>query len=843
MKKHLDEAGMKILADALRREFPNGFEVNGTTLYLTANGERVSEGIRLPSGGYDGGESYGSVLKLLNGMNSNEVTVLDSAASAELLFSVTSVDSDSGEQTGDISCSWYVNDTRVAVRTVAQGINSFDIRKYLTGRADTVKLTVSDIYGSSRSIIWNVTVTGYSLAWNLGELANHNSDSLAIRLTPTGEGDKRVKVSLDGEIVYNEVITTSGLTITTSVAAQSHGAHELLAWIEANAGGEDISTEPLRHIGIWTQSGMTTPIVAVADNNPTVTQYSTANIRYLVYDPVNEPAAAQLLVGGAVVNTLTDVDRSEQTWAYLASQLGEKMLTIRCGETEATVNLLVTAIGYDIKPVTAGLVLDFDPAGHSNIENGYDSFGYTDASGNNHPIAFSEGFDWINGGFQIDDEGVTAFVVKRGDYVTFDRSLFDDNARINGKEIKLIFKVTNCRDYDAEILSCVSGGVGLKLQAQQAVLSSELSSTTILYCEDSKIEMDINIESDSEDSIATIWLSGVPSRAFAFSDSDSWTQTSPQMLTIGSAEADVWIYRLKMHENSLGRRDIIANYIADCADTGEMIDRYERNDIFDSTGNVSISKLMLASPELRIIEISAEKMTVSKTDEVPCSVKLTYPNGGSEYSFTAAGVIMKAQGTSSMDYIDAGLNLDLDFSGAEWTDGNGETITEYAMTPGSVPVDYFNIKVNIASSENANNVVLADDYNAYQPNVTMVRASNSKVRDTVEGHPCAVFFTNTSAESITINNGARTVGAGETVLYACGDMNNSKKNFEVFGQNRTEYPICAALRFSTMSMRPACIRPKCPTPRHGTETRIPRISSSVSRRSRPMRIKTDGVRL
>jgi hypothetical protein len=53
MNYYLDESGLKTLADALRNEFPDGFELNGNTLYLTANGNRVSSGITLPSGGGD----------------------------------------------------------------------------------------------------------------------------------------------------------------------------------------------------------------------------------------------------------------------------------------------------------------------------------------------------------------------------------------------------------------------------------------------------------------------------------------------------------------------------------------------------------------------------------------------------------------------------------------------------------------------------------------------------------------------------------------------------------------------------------------------------------------------
>ena len=148
---------------------------------------------------------------------------------------------------------------------------------------------------------------------------------------------------------------------------------------------------------------------------------------------------------------------------------------------------------------------------------------------------------------------------------------------------------------------------------------------------------------------------------------------------------------------------------------------------------------------------------------------------------------MKAQGTSSLEYGLAALNLDIDFkNAASWQDKDGNDITAYAMSEHAIPVNYLNLKVNVASSENANNVCMADDYNTFQPYKKYARKKNEEdesattyVRDCIEGHPAAIFFTNTSGAAIEV--GSRTVQAGETILYAVGDLCNSKKNLEVFG--------------------------------------------------------------
>jgi hypothetical protein len=180
-------------------------------------------------------------------------------------------------------------------------------------------------------------------------------------------------------------------------------------------------------------------------------------------------------------------------------------------------------------------------------------------------------------------------------------------------------------------------------------------------------------------------------------------------------------------------------------------------------------------------------MTTSTEDEVIVDVEMWYANGGEEHHFIAEGVTMKAQGTSSLEYIAAALNLDLNFATASlWQNGKGEAITSYAFNEKAIPVDYFNLKADVASCEKANNVLNVERYNRFNPFVFKGKALNNRVRDTIEGHPCAVFFTNTSNAEIPV--GDRTLGSGATMLYFAGNMNNSKKNFDVFGQNNTLYP-------------------------------------------------------
>ena len=116
---------------------------------------------------------------------------MDTAKEALILYSWSSVDTEDGSSTGKGSASWFVNDKRVAAHSVEQGDRSFDILPYLeVGVENTVKLSLEDAYGASRSRIWTVTVISFGLTWNLEEMSSHASAAFVLRLVPTGMGEK-----------------------------------------------------------------------------------------------------------------------------------------------------------------------------------------------------------------------------------------------------------------------------------------------------------------------------------------------------------------------------------------------------------------------------------------------------------------------------------------------------------------------------------------------------------------------------------------------------------------------------------------------------------------------------
>lgn len=203
-------------------------------LYMTADDEVVVGPLGpFSGGGGGGGGDAGSLIRIVNKLTSRAFSVMN-GATVEIKFNWTSTDTSDEQPTGDGSATWRINGTKVATQAVSQGDCAFDVTKYLTpASANTIKLTIEDAYGNSKSFTWTVTVSTYDLAWNLGTLAFHGSSVLTVRLTPTGEGTKTIHMTVDGTEAFTREVTTTGRSVTATIDPTAleltHGAHTVEA--------------------------------------------------------------------------------------------------------------------------------------------------------------------------------------------------------------------------------------------------------------------------------------------------------------------------------------------------------------------------------------------------------------------------------------------------------------------------------------------------------------------------------------------------------------------------------------------------------------------------------------
>lgn len=755
-------------------------ETNELSLYENADptDETAIPKTKVIIKGGSGGQSSGSTLTITR-ITPDTVMEKSDVESVLIQYNFTSVMSDGDTNSITGTAIWKVGSTTVATETnLTQGDKSFNIRPYLTVGTNTVTLSFTDSEGSISTRRWTVTLINFNITSSFNDATTYDTD-IAFRYTPNGNISKVVHFVLDDEEIDTVTTTTTAKQLTYTIEKRSHGAHLLDVYMTATINDTPVESNHIYKDIIFVDETNTTPIVATATRSISAKQYDTTAIQYIVYDPLHNPATVELIVDDNVVSTL-QVDRTSQLWSYKTSAVGEHTLKIRCGDTSVSIIATIEDIGIDVNPVTDNLVFDFNPSGMSNANTNRI---WTDGT---YHMTVSDNFDWSNGGYQVDSDGDTYFCVKAGTTASFDVPLFGDEAKTSGKNFKFVYRTNNVRDYDAHVLRCMSGGIGLEMNAQNAILHSQQNSIEAPYCEDNFMEFEFNILPSTHYREMVLWIDAIPTRVKLYETTDSFTQIPTVPITIGSDDCDVWVYRMKSYSVYLEEDEILTNFIADAKNAEEMINRYNRNNILNDAGELDPDLLAERCPDLRIIKLSAPYFTNDKDNKVSnTTVQHIYKNGRAvEDNWTATGGVHKGQGTSSNYYGDSARNIDIDFrkafneeTGTGFRYGDNTLHAKYAMTPNSVEEAYFNIKLNVASSESANNAVIADDYNTFNPYVRPARAENPKVRDTMEFHPCVVFIQESDPDLST----HREFQDNNWHFYGCGDFGNSKKNNGAMG--------------------------------------------------------------
>lgn len=743
------------------------------TLWEIENEGKGEEEVRSPKaqfkiqGGGGGGGSTSSTLKIEYVTKSPIVATLQDKVVIKYRFSGTD---SSGDEVTEGTATWRVGGRVVATNVAISGENSFDVTEYLAVGTQKVNLSITDDAGSLVTKSWTVQKIDVRIESGFNDKLTYPIGKITFDYTPYGAVQKTIHFKLDDREIHTVDTQSSGVPMAYEIPEQTHGAHLLEVYMTTEINGNQIESNHIVKDIIWYDPNSDIPVIGCSIKEFTAKQYDATNITYTVYDPTTETPSVKLAVDDEVVSTLT-LDDNTQVWQYKSSDIGQHTLTITCGETVKTITAHIEKIDIDIDPVTAGLVFDFDPSGKSNGDE--DRLWHDANSG--IKMTVSDNFDWVNGGYQIDENGDKYFCVKSGTRAVINHNLFADDPKRNGKEFKVVFKTTNVKKRDTAFISCMDGNIGLDMKIEEARIYSSNNNLYSPYCEDDIIEFEFNINKDTDIPMVMTYEDGVGNRPMIYSSNASFMQSSPKPITIGSDDCDVYIYRMKAYSNSLNDRDILTNFIADARNADEIIDRYNRNKIYDENGALTPEVLAEKCPDLRIIMIDAPWFTNDKKNKVAdTNITMIYKNGDPILdNWTCTGAQHSGQGTSSNEYGYAGRNLDLIMNkGAEFTLGDGiQKSSTITLTRDSVPTNYLNIKVNIASSENQNNAQMANRYNKYNPFIRAAKFNDSKVKDTMEFVNCVVFIRERNEDIST----HREFQDCQFHYYALGNVGDSKK--------------------------------------------------------------------
>lgn len=757
-----------------------GLDVDPVTRVLTlkdAKGEAMSS-VTLPEGG-GGGNTNPTAIELI--INSDLSATIKEGDEWNLEFTwrhYSLKDNVDTQYSG--RAELIVNGSSVASKDVVQGIQSFDVSKWLNVGMNSVrvKITADDgIIAQSAYLKLSVVTLNISSSYSLATITEKGT-AIPFRYVVTGSGTKVVNFVLDGNPLPTETITASGATNVKSIATSglSHGAHSLVVYAEREiSAGTMLESNHLYFDLMITESGTQTTIIATEFNTPEVEQYKTIVVPFAVYDPSAVTSNVDILING-VLSTAMEVDRSRQSWSYRAKNAGDYTITIRANGIERNIAVKVTEASTQISAETDALALYLSSSGRSNSATNKADWSFTAENGSTVQAQFSNCEFDEQSGWKADANGLVSLHLAKGAqcYIPYYPFAFD--GKTTGKTIEIEFSSSNCYDTDAVLISCLQGVVGFEINAQECYFQSALKKKiSTKFKQNERIRVGFVVQSVAESRFIFLFLNGKMSNVIQYDTSDYFVQTVPVGITLGNASCELDIYNIRVYDNALSFRQMIDNYIADMDDTEVMFAKLAENDILNADSaepEVEYDKVVDKIPCMTLIGAMPKYKGDKKKD-----TKIVYEDRlHPEFSFTCDKCQNDVQGTSSQYYPRKNWKFkfltDIIYtkSGAKASkyalrgvDGNGNLVPQKA-------VKTFCLKADFAESSGTHNTGAANFINEVLVKagiLTPPQQVDSTVRTTIYGFPILLFHQETESSP--------------RVFIGKYNFNNDKSTQDTFG--------------------------------------------------------------
>lgn len=748
------------------------FNTEDNLLYLTSNGEIIGDGVKVitEGGGGGGGSSYEYKMTLTNLLPSRLLTVAENTP-VNLQFAYSSVDEDEYDD-GDGVGSLIVNDVNKATFSALQGDNTIDISNYITTGTNTVKVKITNSEDNTKTLTYTVTVVALRLTTTFDQMASY-SGNVEFSYTPSGVGEKTVHFIMDGVELDTATVTSNNRSQTFTIPEQSHGAHIFEVYATMTVEGLNVRSNTLTIGMMWIDPESLVPIILCPFAVTEARQGETLTIPFMVYDPLTETATVtrQIIDENEDVYATSEISvgRTAQSWSVSDYPAGDTVFKLTCGSVSVEKTVEVEEHSIDIEPITDGLALEFSAQGRSNSEP-------NPASWSDHGFSATfEGFGWSTADGWLDDaSGNTALRFLPEDTMTIPFKPFESDARTSGFTVEAEFATRDVQDYDAIVFSCFADGRGFRIGSQSAELKSEQSSVSMQFREDAHVRVCFVVENRNQNRLVYIYINGIMCGVSQYPLNDDFSQPTPVGLTIGAESCGLDLYRVRIYGKGLTKNEQLDNYIYDRPTLAAKEAAYRRNDVLNVSEEVDVTKI---PPTLPYMIFECAELPQYKGDK-KTGINVTYVDQAHpENSFTANGVEMDVQGTSSAGYPIKNYKPKFK-SGFEMTQ-SGEHASKFKLRSDSIPVSTFCLKADFASSENANNVELVSFYEQSCPYTTPPQEDDDRVRQGIEGIPIIVFWQDRQ---------------GNVSFIGKYNFNNDKSTAEVFGFN-ADYPNAESWEF------------------------------------------------
>ena len=644
----------------------------------------------------------------------------------------------------------YVNGKLVSTKNISQGDNEVILNLEKGTHSITIEVISSNLVSS---LIYNVEVIELSISSSFDGFSVYGGD-IVYRYTPVGNVKKTVYFKVDGETHGTAIVTESGKTMTYELTGLTHGSHSLEVYLTAEINKGTSTSNKLKY-DLLVNNGGTDTIIACPFKVDEATQGDLLTFDYLVCNPSSLTANVTLLVNDEVVSEL-NVDRTKQVWSIRNYPVGETTFTISSGGISKSFVVQVAEADIEIEAVSHNLELYLTANGRNNNE----AENVRNVWKNNGISAEFTNFNWKSNGWIVDNEGNTALRVNGDALVNIPLKLFAEDFRSIGKTIEFEFSTKDIRNYDSILINCLSNDRGFSLTSNIARLNSEQSAIETKFKEDEKVRVAFVIEPTTENRLIYTYVNGIISGLAQYPSDDNFSQSTPIGITIGSPNATIDIYNIRVYNINLDHSDILNNYIADTVDTAKKAELYSSNNIFDSYGNINYEKVLKYIPCLTLIG----ELPGSKGDKKIVDIK--YVNAqDSTKDFTSSSATLDIQGTSSQYYPRKNYKFKLGIA--------------YKLTDTSIAEKVFCLKADYMETSHSHNTGLAKIVNTLYPK-TPASEVNNKVQSAITGFPIVVWH--------------QADANAELVCLGVYNFNNDKDDVTTFGYT-SDFPNCESWEF------------------------------------------------
>ena len=797
---------------------------------------------------FNGGTGEGAVINRLILRKETEVSIVKLGNKLILQYYFDHVDPEGSStgNTGDITVSIVsgADSHTLQFNNVRAGMQSVDVTDYIRINNNTIKITANVDNGDkiqSSSISWNITAVELKLTsnYNLSSPIATQGEDIIVKYELSGAGSKTFKWYIDGEHIDSKVINGNSpgqVIIDTSLL--KHGSHtlEMVAELYVNSYTTIFSNSICIVFGVKEINNENPVIVARFDypegdildgQKPYIQayQFEDYTLQYAVWHPTKSKALVEILENEVVLSS-RETEFVSNTFSRRVMETPQTIPSaIECEDIRLLFDLKIVESSLNVVDPTDSMALKLSAQGRSNSDVNYNEWTYKDIT--TTLTGFKWGGDgWLNNALYLTENARAEINYKP---LQSTATKYD-----NAFAISIRFRVTKVMDENATVISCMDTsndpqGIGFKINAQEAIMrtsaslgngpqiSMKMEAGTIYDVV--FVSIPITDKNDPNASnylkqnsgMVLMYINGILSGCVRKdSSSVSIYQPNPVNITLGSSDATLEIFEIRSYDGYLTSDQVLDLYILHQSSIPEMEAMYEKNNIVDGAGDITVDmvpdgmRYLIITGDydgsMSMIEHAAlenNKDTKYDVEEILCAVK-----GNPEYNFVCrssdpaleGNPYIRLQGTSSLAYPiknyriytktqsktleDPSLYLGCDEQG---NGGVRQEKSKYSFRgqrgseKPAAPVNCFCLKADYAESSSSHNTGMARMasqvlLNAGELTPPQIHADSSypyDIRTTVDGEPCYLFYRKTKAE--------------DPKFLGKYNFNNDKSTEDVFG--------------------------------------------------------------